>query len=191
MIGTPARLTIRALFVALFFIGVVGTLGVVLPAGAGAYSTTEGPPTYSSASGLPDGRVYEQVSPANKDGNEAGAAVTSLVAAEQHYALAAPNGNSVLFEGTGAMGESPTAASAYFVASKNKSGPGWTTRALMPRAQQPAEKLSPFVSKLFYSVDPSQDLSRAMFLAIAGEYALPPGPGPGCSNADTHGYQIF
>src|SRR5579862_356826 len=70
MIRTPARFTNRALLEVLIF---TVAIGVVVPAGAGAFATIEGPPSFSSAPGLPDGRIYEQVSPANKNGNEAGA----------------------------------------------------------------------------------------------------------------------
>lgn len=47
-------------------------LAAALPAAAGAYATPAPENVYSSAPGLPDGRVYEQVSPADKNGNEAG-----------------------------------------------------------------------------------------------------------------------
>ncbi|MGA2165312.1 MAG: hypothetical protein ABSH36_12690 [Solirubrobacteraceae bacterium] len=73
MIKTPAHFTVRALLAALIFTGVAGVFGVVLPATAGAYATPAPENIYSSAPGLPDGRVYEQVSPANKNSNEAGA----------------------------------------------------------------------------------------------------------------------
>ncbi len=116
MIRTPARFTIRALFAALFFSGAVAAVGVVVPASVGAYATIEGPPVFSSAPGLPDGRVYEQVSPANKNGNEAGADTESaLVGVRNHYGYVSPDGDAVLFEGTGPMGESPWGDSEWFV----------------------------------------------------------------------------
>src|SRR6266851_503271 len=43
-------------------------LGAALPAAAQSYATV-GPPPVAAPSGLPDGRVYEQVSPTNKNGN--------------------------------------------------------------------------------------------------------------------------
>lgn len=160
MIRTPARFTIRALLAALFFTGVIAAVGVVVPAGAGAFASIEGPPVFSSAPGLPDGRVYEQVSPANKHGNEAGAGTDPFfTGARNHYGYASQNGEAVLFEGTGPMGESPWGDSVYFVASKNANGSGWSTRALQPRGIK-AEPL--LYSKNDYYLDPSLDLSHAM-----------------------------
>ena len=58
MIRTPAGIIVRALLAALFFTGALVAIGVVVPAGAGAYASIEGPPVFSSAPGLPDSRVY-------------------------------------------------------------------------------------------------------------------------------------
>ena len=90
MIRTPARFTIRALLAALIFTGAVAAVGVVVPAGAGAYASIEGPPVFSSAPGLPDGRVYELVSPANKNGNEAGADTAQLLGASESLWVCLP-----------------------------------------------------------------------------------------------------
>ena len=108
-------------------------LTAALLASASAYATTEGPPVFSSAPGLPDGRVYEQVSPADKNGNEAGFTTDGFTpAAQAHYGYAAADGNAVTFEGTGPMGESPSVDNTEFVASKNKEKPGWGTRGISP-----------------------------------------------------------
>ncbi len=179
MINTPARFTIRALLAALFFTGVVGAPSVVLPTGAGAYATIAPPPIYSTAPGLPDGRVYELVSPANKDGNQAGAGtdVESRGAGtgQERYALAAPDGDSVLFEGTGPMGETPDAYDVYFVATRSSGG--WTTRSVMPSAQQTAAEIGGTHGAEVIYVDPSSDLSHVMFKTYEGTYAtdVPPG----------------
>ncbi len=125
-----------------------------------ALATIEGPPRFSTAPGLPDGRIYEQVSPASKNGNEAGAGTAPFrVGAKNHYGLAAPGGDAVLFEGTGPMGESPSDASLWFVATKNVGAAGWSTHALLPRVLQ---QVGTFVSKDILYIDPSQDLSHAM-----------------------------
>jgi hypothetical protein len=130
-----------------------------LPATAGAYATIEGPPKFSSAPGLPDGRIYEQVSPANKNGNEAGGSLSQqLVGAVNLYGFAAADGNAVLFEGTGPMGESPSGANKFFVANKKPGEPGWSTRALTP-AEEPS------VNSGLNWLDPSPDLSHAMVLS--------------------------
>jgi len=175
MIGTPARFTIRALFAALILTGAVCALGDALPAGAGAYATIEGSPIFSTAPGLPDGRVYEQVSPANKNGNEAGAddrPNAQNPGGEERYAFAAADGDSVLFEGTGPMGEAATAMNPYFVATKNEGAAGWATRAITPAPRQPVPEIGGTLNKLTY-VDPSADLSRVMFKAgDEGTYAL-------------------
>jgi hypothetical protein len=148
---------------------------LALPASASAYATLEAPPIFSSATGLPDGRVYEQVSPADKNGNEAGAGTNPQgVGAQDHYGLAAAGGDSVLFEGTGPMGESPWGASQYFVASKNQGSAGWSTRALLPAAQQTIDELGGtlYISPTY--VDPSPDLSHVIFQSNLGTYATPP-----------------
>jgi hypothetical protein len=146
-----------------------------LPATASAYATTEGPPVYSTAPGLPDGRVYEQVSPANKNGNQAGAG-TSVegedIDAHEHYAFAAPDGNSVLFEATGPIGETAAGYNLYFVASKNKSAPGWATHSVIPRSQQSAAQIGGTTDGALNSLDPSSDLSHVMFESYNGEFAL-------------------
>ncbi len=174
MIGTPARFTIRALLAALFFIGVVGAFGVVLPSMAGAYALIEGPPIFSSAPGLPDGRVYEQVSPVDKNGNSAGAnplqQYDSGFGGNHHFALAAPDGNSVLFEATGPIGEASAGYNTYFVA--RRSSGGWTTRAVTPRAQQASPEIGGIVDTLPEYLDPSPDLSHAVFYSHSGTFAV-------------------
>jgi hypothetical protein len=140
-------------------------LSLIFSATAAAYATPEPPPIYSSAPGLPDNRVYEQVSPANKNGNEAGAVLHSAkqpVGGARRYALAAVDGSSVLFEGSGPMGETASALNPYFVASKNRGRAGWSTRSATPSQLGPAG--SPVGDKL-NSVFPSADLSHVMFAA--------------------------
>jgi hypothetical protein len=179
-----------AQFWALMVAGMVAAVAfmlLVLPARAGAYATIEGPPTFSSAPGLPDGRVYEQVSPVDKNGNQAGATTDSyLVAATYHYGYVSPDGDAVLFEGTGPMGASPSGASQYFVATKNSGGsecpdnggsPGsrWCTRALTPANYEEHEGLKQSAEpihggKLEY-IYPSQEISRAMIGASGSAYA--------------------
>jgi hypothetical protein len=168
-------------------------LSLIFSATAAAYATPEPPPIYSSAPGLPDNRVYEQVSPADKNGNQAGATLSAInTPGEQHYALAAPDGNAVLFEGTGPMGETASALNSYFVASKNQGVAGWSTRAVTPAPQQRAEELGGSLYPHIQYLDPSTDLSHAMFEAREARYAAPPNAhcGPH-SNAQEGSAQMY
>jgi hypothetical protein len=166
-------------------------LSVALPATAGAYATIEGPPIYSAAPGLPDGRVYEQVSPADKNGNEAGGKTEPYsTSGEESYAFATANGNSVLFEATGPMGEAATPINPYFIATKNKGAAGWTTRGVTPSPRQPVSELGTLDHLDF--VDPSADLSHVMFKAGRGTYALPPEPSPSAPGCKLElGHQLY
>ena len=132
-------------------------LTAALPATAGAYATIEGPPQFSAAPGLPDGRIYEQVSPGDKNGNQAGGSTTvQSTGGINHYGLTAADGNAVLFEGSGPMGESPSGENKWFVATKKTGESGWSTRALTPAIE--AKELGNGLQEL----DPSPDLSHAV-----------------------------
>jgi len=147
------------------------------PAIASGFATIGGAPLFSAAPGLPDGRIYEQVSPAGKNGNEAGA-TTSVFEANiggiDHYGYASPDGDAVLFEGTGPMGESPWGDSIWFVATKNVGG--WSTRALMPREPQNKSLLQS--TEPFRYLVTSQDLSHS--LLEMGEFGPQQTTAAGC-----------
>ena len=69
MIRTPARFTTRALLgVRSSSLAPLVCLVSVLPAIARRVRRDRGPPAYSAAPGLPDGRVYEQVSRRTRTG---------------------------------------------------------------------------------------------------------------------------
>jgi hypothetical protein len=172
---TPRRATgLFALLGALLCIAGSGA-SAALPATASAYATAGGPPIFSSAPGLPDSRVYEQVSPADKNGNEAGAGTAELPdTGENHYSYAAPNGDSVLFEGTGPIGETADAYDQFFVATRTSGG--WHTRGALPGAQESGAELGGTVGASLDSLDPSQDLSHVMFTSKRGIYSAPPYP---------------
>jgi hypothetical protein len=132
----------------------------LIPATADAYASVEGPPQFSAAPGLPDGRIYEQVSPADKNGGQAGASTTDqATGATAHYGLVSADGNAVLFEGTGPMGESPSGENKLFVATKKTGEPGWSTRSLLPAERSGETGIG------VYQLDPSRDLSHAMIEA--------------------------
>jgi hypothetical protein len=162
----------RALLATISLAAGLAALGVASPAPAGADATIAPPPIFSTAPGLPDNRVYEQVSPTDKNGNDAGASTNQALAygGRAHYALAAADGNGVLFEGSGAMGETAAGYNLYFVA--QRSAAGWSTRAIMSRAQKSITTLSAQPER----VDPSADLSHVVFKAASGLFAPPPYP---------------
>jgi hypothetical protein len=139
---------------------------------ASGYAVVEGSPVASATPGLPDGRVYEMVSPADKHGNEAGSGTAPFeTGGRNQFGVASADGDAVLFEGTGPMGESPWGNSLWFVATKNVGNHGWSTRALLPRQVQNLSLLS---TKNYYYIDPSPDLSHAAVEPIEGSLvALP------------------
>lgn len=148
-------------------------LSLVAPATAGAYAKLEGEPVFSVAPGLPDGRVYEQVSPADKNGNQAGSVslkFTGFPPGTNRYSIASAEGDSVLFEGTGPMGETPTASLLFFVSTRTSSG--WKTRSLQPRQQQSAEAVGPLSGNPAYILM-SQDFSHAV-VDTGSVYSLAP-----------------
>jgi len=155
----------------------VGLLIAALPASASAYATIEGPPTYSSAPGLPDNRVYEQVSPVNKNGNQAGASTSTSIVGNvdrDHWGYAALDGNSVLFEGSGPMGETASPDGFMFVA--QHSSAGWSTHSAAPALHTVGEYPEALAGLVY--VTSSLDLSRTML--NAGAFTLAPLPNPEC-----------
>src|SRR4029077_16322858 len=97
----------RVLLAALTFTSTAIGLGVTLPATAGAYATLAPPPLFSSAPGLPDGRVYEQVSPANKHGY----GTTNLISDFKSLGNATAAGNGIMYIGEGPLADGSTTGS--------------------------------------------------------------------------------
>ncbi len=155
----------RLTFATMFSLLSMFTLGLVWAGVVGAYATPEGPPVYSTAPGLPDGRVYELASPPDKNGNEAGSSslnLTGEVPGNARYGVASAEGDSVLFEVNGPMGETPAATEWYYVATRTSSG--WHTRSVAPRPQESAAEKG-IISTGPGLLDPSPDLSHAMVQA--------------------------
>jgi hypothetical protein len=164
----------RVLLATISLAAALAARGVASPAPAGAYATIAPPPIYSTAPGLPDNRVYEQVSPTDKNGNQAGANTNRefQFGGWAHYALAAADGNGVLFEGSGPMGETTTGYNLYFEA--QRSAAGWSTRPIMPPVQEHNGGTISTLNLQPEYVDPSADLSHVMFETRGGTFATPP-----------------
>jgi hypothetical protein len=112
-------------------------------------------PTLSFAT-LPDGRVYEQVSPVNKDGN-----VIRVYPEETgSFGLASEAGDAVVFAGTGAMGAASDGVINEFASRRSASG--WETSSATPREQGQI-----LVAGAPLTVVPSNDFSRFVFAAFS------------------------
>ncbi|HXB65031.1 MAG TPA: hypothetical protein VNV42_09185 [Solirubrobacteraceae bacterium] len=112
---------------------------------------------YSTLPGLPDGRVYEEVSPANKHGNTAGVTATLTPL----YTLATADGNGVFYKGSGAFGSDPVNAvfQEIFVA-RRVPGVAWTTTSPDPRFNGTYNLAH---AEFFEYINPSADLSHLVF----------------------------
>ncbi len=108
----------------------------------------------AQSAALPDGRVYEQVSPPNKNGN---------IVPPNAFGLAAEVGDAVVFPGSGAMGDSVSSINSTFVAKRTHLG--WVTSSAIPRDQAPISISG--ITGSPWAVVPSSDFSRFLFTAIA------------------------
>jgi hypothetical protein len=119
---------------------------------AGAYATIASPP--AAVSGLPDGRVYEEVTPPDKNGNYV--ASGGLPATEDHgYSAAAANGAALVFLGSGAMGDAVASVLGPYVARRGSSG--WSTSSALP------PQLGVTIIGDPQILDPSADFSSFVF----------------------------
>jgi hypothetical protein len=130
------------------------------PATVGAFATPAPPPNAPSVVGLPDGRVYEEVSPANKHGN----VVQGIGAAT----FAASDGEAILYTGTGALGDTPSFGAAGGMYVSQRSSAGWTTRsaASIPAPGRTSEEENIAVGALGTAphwLDVSADVSHIVF----------------------------
>jgi hypothetical protein len=127
---------------------VFGALALALPQFAAA-EASPGPESEAGPSGLPDGRVYEQVSPTNKFGNQAAAPIGANNTPP--YIAAGIGGDEVAFSKTGPFGEAPSGFDAFSVA--RRSDTGWKTHAAVARGQgvQGLNRTNPESGLLFSS----------------------------------------
>lgn len=84
-------------------------------------------PTIAGPPGLPDGRIYELVSPANKHGAEAGGRDNGI----HPFMLAGVQGDEAAFDTTGPVGKTPTGYTEYSIA--RRSATGWQSHGALPR----------------------------------------------------------
>jgi hypothetical protein len=131
----------------------VGARAISRPATAVAYAAVGSAPEPGSP-GLPDGRVYQQVSPQTKGGYEAGGPYFRLT---PPVMLAAQDGNGVLFNTSGPVGWSATGQQAWGVS--KHTGSEWKTEGLMPRAIGEQS----FRTTIPITLGASSDLSRIIF----------------------------
>ncbi len=154
-LGCPAALRCAAVWAALFAAAAVGA--VVTP--SASYATTIEPGPVPAAPGLPDGRMYELVSPAQKNGNEAGVIPES----EDAYGAADADGTRVLYAGTGPIGEARSGVDNFSVSERSASG--WLTRAALPPPVAPLQLQDPVASIDPTSLLSSSDLTKVAFTA--------------------------
>ena len=139
-----ASLSLPALFLALF---------AFIPATAGAYATP-GPAPVPGSPGLPDGRIYELVSPANKPGAQA--APDSQGHSTEIWAAA--DGSSVAFYSTGPIGDAPAGVEDWTVA--KRSAGSWQSYGAIPL---PLGIFKEVQESATYSIGFSADFTKSIF----------------------------
>lgn len=130
---------------------------LLIPSAASGYAAPGAEATPGSP-GLPNGRIYEQVSPPNKYGNAAGQYVPGFTSFPL-MALSA-DGNGAAFSVTGPIGESATGF-AELGLSKRSQG-GWASSDALPRA------IGNGVLELSFpgTFDVSADMTKTLFTSI-------------------------
>ncbi len=159
-------------------------VGVLVPQGSAADAVVgsenvQGPP------GLPDGRVYEESSPANKFGNQV---------RPQRPAFAAADGQAVFYGASGAV--APTSSNGGFVPSfvSERTSHGWVTRSAMPLpvAGSNHEEENVTFETLETLTVPSADLSHLLFGTwVRTPYVGPPDEGELSNNIYLEGPDPF
>jgi hypothetical protein len=108
---------------------------------------------------LVDGRVYEEVSPANKNGNYVASGGATALTGSEGFAAASADGNALVFLSSGAMGNASSSMLAPYVA--RRASVGWTTSsATSPQLGRSTVFGAPII------LVPSADFSRFVFGSI-------------------------
>jgi hypothetical protein len=123
-------------------------------------------PAAAELSGLPDGRVYEQVSSPKKSGNEAGITLKPDGSPGGVYATTAASGDRVAYGQSGPSGQTSSGTEFYSVSSRNPEK-GWEAGATLPPTYLAN---TDFFGQTPLAFLPSADLSRFLFVAT-GAYA--------------------
>lgn len=155
-------------------------LTALAPAVAGAYATPAPPSAYSTAAGLPDGRLYQQVSPSNKHGYQAGAVGLDPEVRQVRpiFSVASPDGDAIAYGSEGPAGDTNSSGlSRDFVAERTVHG--WVSRASTARGLGQNERISTF-SQAPYWREYTPDLSHLAY-AITGP-DVPSAPVLGAGN---------
>lgn len=130
-------------------------------------------PRALASSGLPDGRVYELVSPPEKNGNEAGIESTETSSEKGFavgYAVAGDDGGGIFYRTTGPFGETNSGIDKFEVA--HRSGSGWSNRAAVPPAQ--GADAGNFLDSEPKTITPAGNLDSFLFFAAGFTSSAPP-----------------
>lgn len=138
----------------------LGALGLIATALFCAYAAP-----LAQAVGLPNGRVYEQVSPYKKNGNTAGALGFGSVG----YSFATADGESLLYEVSGALEGFPRGMATYALAKRSPSGWHSVSPVPFPGGQINYANFGPA------AIQPADDLSRFTY-TLAGGGLVPGNP---------------
>jgi hypothetical protein len=141
----------RALFSAL--VAISCSIGAALPSGAGAFASV-GPVPVAGSPGLPDGRLYEQVSPPNKNGNSAGVPIRGT----PPTMFAEGAGDGVAYNTAGGSIGITKSGGQFMLVAKREAG-GWLTNGSQPRStgEQALLRLAP------PEIGFSEDLTKVFF----------------------------
>lgn len=143
----------------LFVVPAAGVVMAWVPQAAAAEALA-GPEPTAGPTGLPDGRLYEQVTPAYKNGNH-----TNV------FGAAAADGDAFLFQLSGPFGEQSSAGEEADDVSRRTPAAGWQAASTMPQATDKGRLGTG--GELPVQIVPSADFKRFLFTSmmpfVAGE----------------------